>query len=114
MTDLERATAFYRDTLGLTHLFTAGTMAFFDAGGVRLLLGLGQPDDDGPHGTSILYYRVGDIEAANTHLSAAGVPCLQQPQCVHKDERGVELWMGFYADSEGNSFALTQDQPRAP
>ncbi len=57
VTDLERATAFYRDTLGLTHLFTTGTMAFFDCGGVRILLGVGQPDDDGPHGTSILYYR---------------------------------------------------------
>lgn len=111
VSDLERATAFYRDTLGLKHLFTAGTMAFFDAGGVRLLLGLGQADDDGPHGTSILYYRVADIRAAHADLESARVPCLQQPQCVHTDERGVELWMGFYADSEGNSFALMQDQP---
>ena len=36
--DVERATAFYRDTLGLTLLFTAGKLAFFDCGGVRLML----------------------------------------------------------------------------
>ena len=31
--DLPRALAFYRDTLGLPFLFSAGTMAFFDCGG---------------------------------------------------------------------------------
>ena len=37
--DLPRATAFYRDVLGLPLLFTAGVLAFFDCCGVRLFLG---------------------------------------------------------------------------
>lgn len=36
--DVNRATAFYRDILGLPLLFTAGSLAFFDCGGVRLML----------------------------------------------------------------------------
>ena len=41
VTDLDRAVEFYRDVLGLEHLFTVAgqPMAFFDAGGVRLYLG---------------------------------------------------------------------------
>ena len=37
--DLERATAFYRDKVGLKFLFAAPGLAFFDAGGIRLMLG---------------------------------------------------------------------------
>ncbi len=36
--DTDRAIAVYRDTLGLTFLFQAGTLGFFDCGGVRLML----------------------------------------------------------------------------
>ena len=36
--DLDRAIAFYRDKLGLPLLFTGGKLAFFDCGGVRLML----------------------------------------------------------------------------
>lgn len=34
--DTVRAEAFFRDVLGLQHLFTFGTLAFFDLDGVRL------------------------------------------------------------------------------
>src|SRR5262245_60651532 len=38
--DLPRAVAFYRDVLGMKHLFDAGPrLSFFDCGGVRLMLG---------------------------------------------------------------------------
>jgi catechol 2,3-dioxygenase-like lactoylglutathione lyase family enzyme len=34
--DLDRAVAFYKETLGMKHLFTVpGRMAFFDCGGIR-------------------------------------------------------------------------------
>lgn len=36
--DINRAVAFYRDILGLPFLFQAGNLAFFDLGGVRLML----------------------------------------------------------------------------
>ncbi len=62
--DLPRATAFYRDALGLPLLFTAGSMAFFDCGGVRLMLGpASSPELD--HPSSILYFPVPDINAAH-------------------------------------------------
>ena len=60
--DVERATAFYRDVLGLPLLFTVPGMAFFDCGGVRLMLGTpSSPEYD--HPSSILYFRVPDIQA---------------------------------------------------
>ena len=37
-TDIARSTAFYRDKLGVKHLFTVPKMAFFDCGGIRLML----------------------------------------------------------------------------
>ena len=37
--DLPRAVNFYRDVLGMRHLFDAGPkLSFFDCGGVRLML----------------------------------------------------------------------------
>src|SRR5205823_6832531 len=51
--DQPRATAFYRDVLGLPLLFTAGNMAFFDCGGVRLMLGpASSPELDHPSSRS--------------------------------------------------------------
>lgn len=58
--DLARAIAFYRDTLRMRFLFQVPGMAFFDCGGIRLLLGTAtKPEDD--HPASILCYRVADI-----------------------------------------------------
>lgn len=43
--DLDRAIAFYRDTLGLRFLFSAPPqMSFFQTGNVRLLIGVPAPD----------------------------------------------------------------------
>ena len=39
--EIDRATAFYRDALGLPLLMTAPTMAFFNCGGVRGLSSAG-------------------------------------------------------------------------
>src|SRR5213080_4539805 len=60
--DLERAISFYRDMLGMTYLFQAPpNMAFFDCGGIRIMLGIAdRPDLD--HPASIIYYKVEDLE----------------------------------------------------
>jgi catechol 2,3-dioxygenase-like lactoylglutathione lyase family enzyme len=100
--DVERAKAFYRDTLGMSFLFEFPGMAFFDCGGVRLYLA--RADKPGL-GTSILYYRVADIRAAAAVLEARGVVFLQQPARVHEDAR-YELWLAFFKDSEENTVAL--------
>ena len=45
VTDINRAVAFYRDVLGVTFLFQAGTLGFFDLDGVRLMLA--EPEGEG-------------------------------------------------------------------
>ncbi|HKI85335.1 MAG TPA: VOC family protein [Thermoanaerobaculia bacterium] len=106
--DLERATAFYRDSLGMRFLFSAPGMAFFDCGGVRLLLGTPEkPEDD--HPSSILYFTVPDVREAHQALSARGVELEGEPHLVHRTD-SYELWMAFFHDSEGNLLALMSEE----
>jgi predicted enzyme related to lactoylglutathione lyase len=102
--DIERAIAFYRDTLGIRHLFTFGTLAFFDCAGVRLMLGLPEkPEFD--HPGSVLYFRVDDIRAAHATLEGRGVAFEGPPHLIAKMP-DHELWMAFFRDSEANLLAL--------
>jgi catechol 2,3-dioxygenase-like lactoylglutathione lyase family enzyme len=105
--DLDRAVAFYRDVLGLPLLFSAPGMAFFDCGGVRLMLSPPEkPEYD--HPASILYYRVDDIRAAHRTLLEKGARFEQEPQVVHRAS-DHELWMAFLRDSEENPLALMSE-----
>ena len=110
--DLGRAVAFYRDTLGLRFLFEAPPkMAFFDCGGVRLMLGVPEkPEFD--HPASVLYYKVGDIQAAWKSLSEAGADLRSAPHLVARLP-GHELWMAFFRDTEGNTLALMSEVPES-
>lgn len=108
--DLDRATAFYRDKLGLRFLFRAPPgMAFFDCGGVRLMLGVAESDADA--GASILYFTVDDIEAAHAALAERGVDFVQPPHRVAEME-DHELWLAFFEDADGNAMALMSEVPR--
>lgn len=106
--DLPRAVNFYRDVLGMRHLFDAGPkLSFFDCGGVRLMLGPAeQPQFD--HPGSILYYRVADLEAAYQELQAKGVRFQDAPHLIAKMPTH-ELWMAFARDTEDNLFALMSE-----
>jgi len=104
--DIDRATAFYRDVLGVKHLFSGPGMAFFDCDGVRLMLSL--PQGTEPGASSILYFRVDDVRAAADTLKAHDVPFEAEPHLVHKTDTS-ELWMAFFRDSEGNVMALMQE-----
>jgi len=109
--DLHRATAFYRDVLGLPLLFTAGNMAFFDCGGVRLMLGpASAPELD--HPSSILYFRVPDIAAAHRRLVEMGVKIEAPPRLIAPMQT-YDLWMVGFRDSEGNIMQLMSEVPRA-
>lgn len=105
--DLERAVVFYRDVLGMQHLFTAGGMAFFDCGDVRLMLGVPDRSELEPPG-SIVYYRVEDLEGAHRVLTERGVECEVGPLCAHRSAE-TELWLAFFHDTEGNVFALMSE-----
>jgi len=107
--DLNRAIAFYRDTLGLPLLFTAGKLAFLNCGGVRLMLDIPEkPEFD--HPSSILYFAVPDIVSAHRQMLAAGVHFEDQPHVIAKMP-DHDLWMTFFRDSEDNLLALMSEVP---
>jgi predicted enzyme related to lactoylglutathione lyase len=108
VTDAERATAYYRDQLGLRFLYAFPHMAFFDADGVRLYLAEPEGPDFG--GRATIYFRVDDIEAAVAALEGRGVAFGEPPHIVHRDERH-ELWMSFSKDPDGNNIALMSEVP---
>jgi len=108
--NLERATAFYRDALGLRLLFSAGPLVFFDCGGVRLMLSHAEkPEFD--HPSSILYFCVPDIAAAYREMGGAGVKFEDEPHLI-APMPDHDLWMAFFRDSENNLLALMSEIPR--
>lgn len=107
--DIDAAVAFYRDTLGLPFLFQAGNLAFFDCGGVRLLVDVAEQEEFARPG-SILYFRVDDIDAAHEALAAKGVEFVEGPHLVHSDGT-TELWMAFFRDGQGNTHAIACERP---
>lgn len=108
--DLARAVKFYKEALGMKHLFTVSGMAFFDCGGIRLMLGIPEkPEFD--HPSSILYFNVEDIQKAFLTLTERGVRFEGQPHLLAKMEK-YDLWMAFFRDSEKNLFALMSEVPR--
>jgi predicted enzyme related to lactoylglutathione lyase len=108
--ELARATAFYRDILGMKLLFEVPpTLAFFDCDGIRLALSTSSDPMYDPPG-SIVYYRVADIEAAHLDLEGRGVEFLQGPHKI-AELGDVEIWMAFFEDTEGNTLAITSEKP---
>jgi methylmalonyl-CoA/ethylmalonyl-CoA epimerase len=102
--DVNRATAFYWDTLGLPLLFTAGSLVFFDCGGVRLMLTPPEkPEFD--HPSSVLYFAVPDIAAAHRRMLNSGVRFEGEPHLIAKMP-DHDLWMAFFRDSEENLLGL--------
>jgi catechol 2,3-dioxygenase-like lactoylglutathione lyase family enzyme len=107
--DLPRAVNFYRDVLGMRHLFDAGSkLSFFDCGGVRLMLDIPEQAEF-QHPPSILYYKVDDIAAVHRELGQKGVRFEDEPHIIAKLPTH-DLWMTFARDSEDNVFALMSEQ----
>ena len=102
--DVKKAIAFYRDTLGMKFLFEVPNMAFFDCGGVRLMLSQpSSPELD--HPSSILYFLVPDMTAAHASLVAHGVKIEHAPTMAAKMP-DHELWLCPFRDPEGNILEL--------
>lgn len=109
VTDLDRSVAFYRDVLGIPHLFTVPgqPMAFFQSGPVRLYLGV--PEQAAFRSHTVHYYSVDDIDAEYARLTGLGVSFVDGPHVVHRDDDG-ELWMSFFTDPDGHQLALMQQK----
>ena len=109
--DLERAIAFYRDTLGMKFLFQAPpNMAFFDCGGIRILVGIADRQEI-DHPASVIYYKVRDIQASYELLVSRGVEFIVKPHLV-APMPAYDLWLADFRDSEGNILALLSEVPR--
>ncbi|MBI1746513.1 MAG: VOC family protein [Acidobacteria bacterium] len=102
--DLEKAVVFYRDYLGLRFLFRGPHMAFFDCGGIRVMLAVPESAKF-DHPSSIVYYKVDDIDFAFKTLSARGVIFHGKPHLIAKLP-DHELWMAFFEDVDENTMAL--------
>jgi methylmalonyl-CoA/ethylmalonyl-CoA epimerase len=108
--NLDEARAFYRDALGMTFLFNAGTMAFFQCGSVRLLIGT-EGQGNAPGGGTILYFRVSDIQATHAALREKGVTFVQDPHLVAR-MKSHDLWLALFRDPAGNTLALMSELNR--
>jgi DNA-binding CsgD family transcriptional regulator/predicted enzyme related to lactoylglutathione lyase len=101
--DIRLAEAWYREVLQLPHLFTTGTFAFFDCGGVRLYL---FESETAPPPESIIYFAVADIQRAHDALQERGVEFINAPHLIHRHADGTEEWMAFFKDPEDRPLAL--------
>lgn len=106
--DLDRATAFYRDVLGLTVLgsFDPPGLVFLELGETRILLERAAP-------SALLYIEVDDVDVMHRRLIEAGVKFDRGPHVVHRHDgtfapAGLEEWMAFFHDSEGNQLAIAE------
>jgi predicted enzyme related to lactoylglutathione lyase len=113
VSDLDRAIAFYRDTLGCRFLFSAPPqMSFFMTGNVRLLVGVPEKPERLQHGGAV-YFRVSDIQAVHDTLVKRGVKFVGKPQLVHRTATS-ELWLAEFADPDGNMLALMSEIAKTP
>ena len=111
-----RAVSFYRDVLGMRFLFEAPpAMAFFDCGGVRLMMSLPEEKGEvaGQRFASIIYYTVPDIQAAAAVLGARGVTFDTPPHVVARLPH-ADLWMGFFRDPDRNVLAIMSEVAKGP
>lgn len=105
--DVPRATAFYRDVLGLPFLFApAPNLAFLMAGEVRLMLS--SEGEEGFSGTSTLYFQVPDIEAAVAAIRGQA-ELVDEPHII-ANMGTYDLWMSFFKDTEGNPHAFMEER----
>ena len=110
ITDIKKAVDFYKNILGLKLLFESPPgLAFFDCGGIRLMLTTlqGQEQD---HKTSVIYYKVDDIKNTTKRLKSKGIVFIQEPQFVAKIEN-YELWIGFIRDQDENLIGIMAEIP---
>jgi len=102
--DVERAKRFYRDVVGLTHLFDAPpSLCFFDCGGIRLMMSTTEGTE--ARASSIIYFDVADITAVHARMAAADVRFTEPPRMI-ASLADRDVWLAAFDDGEGNTMAL--------
>jgi methylmalonyl-CoA/ethylmalonyl-CoA epimerase len=82
------------------------TMGFFDCGGVRLMISAAEKS--GESYSSIIYFKVGNIQEAWGELVARGVTVEGEAHMIAKMP-DHELWMAFFRDPDRNLLALMSE-----
>lgn len=100
--NLDRARAFWRDTLQVPELYAFPGLAFFDLGPTRLMLKETGTRDE----ADILYLSTQDIHAAHVALGDRGASLTGTPHLIHTHPDGSQEWMAFFQDDEGRDLAL--------
>ncbi|MDA1280431.1 MAG: VOC family protein [Chloroflexi bacterium] len=122
VSDVEKSVEFYGGLLGMVKIFAAPNLAFFDNGGVRLMLssakessgessdkpGQESVHEHGPAHGSVIYYRVDDVQTSYEQFVSAGVVFQDEPHIVHSSAN-YELWMSFFKDPDGNQLAIMSE-----
>jgi methylmalonyl-CoA/ethylmalonyl-CoA epimerase len=107
--DVDRAEAFYRDVLGLRHLYRYCDLTFFDCAGLRLLLEKAHDSATAHHGAPI-YFICHDIALAVHELERRGIfdgpPHLIAPMDDH------DLWIAFFTGPDGHILVLMHEAPK--
>src|SRR2546423_15641857 len=104
---VEKAKSFYREVLGMQHLFDAPpALSFFDCGGVRLMLcGPEAQGKDGDTQHAVLFYDTDDIKTTYAQIKASGAPSLADPHIIAR-MNGREVWVAEFAAGQGNNDSL--------
>ena len=110
--DVSAAKSFYKDTLGMRHLFDAPPgLSFFDCSGVRLMLcGPAAQGKDGDKQHAVLYYDVSDIKKSYAAIKAAGAPGFAEPHIIARVD-GRDVWIAELGDGQGNNVSLISEVP---
>jgi methylmalonyl-CoA/ethylmalonyl-CoA epimerase len=108
--EITKATRFYRDTLGMRHLFDAPpALSFFDCGGVQLMLaGPDAQGKDGEQQHAVLFYDVSDIVAVHEKIKSSGAKSIEEPRVIAR-MNGREIWISSFSDGQGNVVSLMSD-----
>jgi predicted enzyme related to lactoylglutathione lyase len=107
--DLDRAVDFYRDVVGLKFLFRVPNLAFFDCGGVRIMLDIPE-NKESDHLSSVVYFSVADLQGAHEELKGKGAEIVAEPHLIAR-MADREVWMSFFRDPDSNVHALMSEVP---
>jgi catechol 2,3-dioxygenase-like lactoylglutathione lyase family enzyme len=108
--DRDRATAFYRDTLGLAFAYEDVLAAVFNTGGVALRIST--VADFTPHEHTILGFSVADVAATVKSLTDNGLS-FQRYSHIQQDELGIctlpggTVRVAWFRDPDGNVLSVT-------
>jgi catechol 2,3-dioxygenase-like lactoylglutathione lyase family enzyme len=108
--NLDRARAFYRDTLGLPLMFEAGNILFFQLEGLRLMVGLSEKPDQ-PVGGTYIYFDAPDVEALAAALETRGVELIGSIETLQRTA-SHDLKLQFFRDPDGNEIGLMGMVPK--